>query len=416
MSRRLLPTLFLALAACAPTAVPEQTTTVTPAPTTSSVPATTTSTVATTTTTVPTTTTTTLPPFEGLAAELITDALRQPVFVAAPPGDSSLYVLERGGRIRVLAPDGTINTLMDLTGRVGSGGIEQGLLGLAFHPAYAENGRVFAYYTNRNTDSELIEFQVPPGSDMGDPASIRVVLNVTQPTIRHNAGMVEFGPDGYLYVSLGEGGAAGVNAQNPKTLLSAILRLDVDGEFPYEIPPDNPFADGVDGAPEVWAYGLRNPWRFSIDPVARLIYIGDVGHERWEEVDVVPIDGGGYNFGWLRMEGSQCFSPRDCDPTGMILPALEYGHEDGCSITGGYVYRGTLIPELVGHYFYSDWCTGFLRSFRYIDGATEEADWSDQIGDVGMVTSFGLDGASELLFTTWDGGLYRIVAVREAAG
>ncbi len=413
MRRGILLALSVVLAACSPEALSEATTTPPPTTTTTTTPSTTTTTAPSTTTTIaPTTTTTTLPALTGIAAELITDDLRQPVFVAAPPGSEVLYVLERGGRIQAVGPDGSISTFMDLTGRVGSGGIEQGLLGLAFHPGFAGNGRVFAYYTNRNTDSELVEFAVPPGAEEGDPDSIRVVLNVTQPTIRHNAGMLEFGPDGYLYVSLGEGGAAGVNSQNPKTLLSAILRLDVDGEFPYEIPPDNPFADGVDGAPEVWAYGLRNPWRFSIDPVDRLMYIGDVGHERWEEVDVVSIDGGGYNFGWLRMEGSHCFSPRDCDPTGMVLPVLEYGHEDGCSITGGYVYRGSLIPELAGHYFYSDWCTGFLRSFRYTGAASEQIDWSEQIGDVGMITSFGLDGSGELLFTTWGGGLHRIVPVR----
>ena len=201
---------------------------------------------------------------------------------------------------------------------------------------------------------------------MGDPSSEIQLLTFDKPTTRHNGGMLQFGPDGYLWMSLGEGGAASVNSQDPNRLLSSILRLDVDSGEPYGIPEDNPFAGGG-GAPEVWAKGLRNPWRFSID--GDLIYIGDVGHEDFEEIDIVPLDGAPYNFGWLRMEGTSCFQ-RGCDAVaeGLTLPVVEYTHAEGCSVTGGFVYRGAAIPELDGHYFYGDWCGEWIRSFRYEGG------------------------------------------------
>jgi glucose/arabinose dehydrogenase len=184
----------------------------------------------------------------------------------------------------------------------------------------------------------------------------------------------------------------------------------VDGGDPYGIPADNPFADGG-GAPEVWAKGLRNPWRFAIDPVERLIYIGDVGHERWEEVDVASLDDGGLNFGWLRMEGSQCFqSGCDAIAEGLTLPVLEYSHDEGCSITGGFPYRGADIPELSGHYFYADWCGAWVRSFRYGAGtANDQREW---FTGVGQIDSFGMDGSGEIYLLTWEGAVFRIVAQR----
>lgn len=366
----------------------------------------------TTSTTTSTTTTTTLPPLEAVVLELITAELDRPVYLTSPPGDDRRFVAERDGRILLLRPDGAVaeEPFLDLRTEVFDFGIEQGLLGLAFHPGYADNGRLFVYYTDAQDDTVLVEYAVSSDPDVGDPESARQILYVDQPTNRHNAGMLQFGPDGYLWLSLGEGGAAGTHAQNPDTILSAIVRIDVDDGDPYAIPPDNPFIDG--DAPEVWAYGLRNPWRFSIDPVDQLIYIADVGHERWEEINVVPIDQGGWNFGWLNMEGSACFQ-RDCDPSDKTLPVVEYSHDDGCSVTGGFVYRGLAIPELHGTYFYGDWCSGFLRSFVYRDGAVvDDKDWTDELGFTSQPTSFGLDADGELYITTWEGELFKIVGVR----
>lgn len=364
-------------------------------------------------TTVPASTTT-LAPLQGLAVELVVEGLDQPTFVTSPPGDGRLFVVERVGTVVIVDPERGLlpDPFIDLRDRVSSGGIEQGLLGLAFHPDYADNGRFFVYYTDLGANSRLVEHRVGSHPDQADAGGERVVLAFDQFVDRHYGGMLLFGPEGFLYVSLGEGGKASAHAQNPDSMLAAILRLDVDHGDPYATPADNPFAAGG-GAPEVWAKGLRNPWRFSIDPVEGLVYIADVGHTEWEEINVVPLEGGGYNFGWLPMEGSRCFQGRTCDPTGKVLPVVEYSHAEGCSVTGGFVYRGQAIPELVGHYFYADWCGGWVRSFRYLDGeATEARDWSADVGEIGQVNSFGLDAAGELYLATHEGSVYRIVPER----
>jgi hypothetical protein len=360
-----------------------------------------------------TTTTTTvepLPPLQGVALEFVTEGLDQPVFVLPQPGTDRLLVVEREGVVQVVGRDGVVQDApyLDLSSVIGSSSIEQGLLGMAFHPGNPE--RVFVYYTLPSNTSVLAEIPIVDG----EPAVAEIIelLRFEQPTERHNAGMIEFGPDGYLFLALGEGGAAGTHAQDPNTLLSSILRLDLDRGEPYAVPADNPFAGGG-GAPEVWAYGLRNPWRFSIDPLERLVYIGDVGHSDWEEIDVVSLDGGGFNFGWASMEGTHCFSTSDCDTAGLELPVLEYPHSDGCSVTGGYVYRGAAIPELTGHYFYGDWCSGFIRSFRFENGAVfDEHDWTEELGFSGQVNSFGVDAEGELLIATWEGTIYRLVPLR----
>ncbi|MDH3307448.1 MAG: PQQ-dependent sugar dehydrogenase, partial [Acidimicrobiia bacterium] len=333
------------------------------------------------TTTIPSTTTTVPPaPLQALALELVAD-LRRPVAIATAPGDDRVFVAEQGGVIRVVEGSGNLaeEPFLDITDRVFAGGIEQGLLGLAFHPSFASNGRLFVYYTDASNDTHLVEFRAPAGG-VADRATAREVLTIAQPTDRHNGGMLLFGPDGYLWLGLGEGGAARDNAQNPSTLLGSILRIDVDGGDPYGIVGDNPFVAGG-GAPEVWAYGLRNPWRFTIDPVDRLLYIGDVGHSEWEEINVVSIDtDAGANFGWLPMEGTRCFLA-GCDPTGMTLPVVEYEHIDSCSVTGGVVYRGDAIPELHGVYVYGDWCGGWAKSFRIEDGNPADAGvWFDDLG------------------------------------
>ena len=220
-----------------------------------------------------------------------------------------------------------------------------------------------------------------------------------------------------LYLALGDGGAGGasVNGQHPETLLASIIRIDIDSGDPYSIPADNPFADGVGGRPEVWSYGLRNPWRFSIDATDNLIYIGDVGQGSTEEINIARLVPRGHNFGWDRLEGTPCYSGA-CDSEGTVLPALEYSHSDGLSVTGGFVYRGLAIPELTGHYFYADWVSEWIRSFRF-DGATvsDQADWTGDL-QPGHVTSFGVDNEGELYITTSfsgpDGALLKIVPIR----
>jgi hypothetical protein len=212
---------------------------------------------------------------------------------------------------------------------------------------------------------------------------------------------------------MGDGADSRAQAQDPNTFFGKVHRIDVDSGDPYGIPAENPFVDGG-GLPEVWAYGLRNPWRFSIDPVDRLIYIADVGHADQEEIDVLPIDDGGFNLGWSDMEGTRCFHKQDCDPADYTSPVITYSHEDGnCSVTGGAVYRGQEIPELVGTYFYSDWCKQWIRSFKYVDGqVTEETDWTEDLGTIGQVNSFGIGGDGELYLVTYEGVVAKFSAVR----
>ncbi|MGI9648307.1 MAG: PQQ-dependent sugar dehydrogenase, partial [Acidimicrobiia bacterium] len=386
--------------------------------TTTSPPATTTSSTTTLPPTTTTSTSTTLPPdpLQGLALEVLASGLSRPTFATALPGDNRVFVVEAVGRIQILDETGALlpEPFLNIRNRVGSVSIEQGLLGLAFHPDYPADGRFYVYYTDRSDNSVVAEYRVSNDPNLAVSTDERVVLELQQPDIRHNAGMLQFGPDGYLYIGTGDGGAGGasVNGQDPFTPLAAILRLDVDGGIPYSIPPDNPFADGSEGAPEVWAYGLRNPWRFSIDPVDGLIYIGDVGQESREEINAVPLVPVGYNFGWPSVEGTRCFFESGCDPADYVVPVLDYTHDEGLSVTGGYVYRGVAIPELAGHYFYADWVREWIRSFRLVDGAaTDEQDWTAQLRP-GQINSFGLDGQGELLIATWDGEVARVVPVR----
>ena len=365
-------------------------------------------------------TTNPLPPLQGFELEVIDADYRQPTVITAPEGDDRLFVVQRVGVIRIIDSN---NEMLDpaflaIDDRVLAGGIEQGLLGLDFHPDFAQTGRFYVYYTDRGGRRQLSEFTVSADDpNVADPASERVIFEREQPPnatdIRHYAGQVHFGPDGYLYVSLGDGADSRAQAQDPDTFFGTILRIDVDGGDPYGVPSDNPFVGGG-GAPEVWAYGLRNPWRFSIDPVDGLVYIADVGHADQEEINVVSLEGGGYNFGWSDMEGTRCFHKTDCDPADYTAPVITYNHEDSnCSVTGGFVYRGVSIPELVGTYFYSDWCAKWIKSFKFVDGeVTEERDWTDELGELGQVNSFGVGGDGELYLVTFEGTVAKLVATR----
>lgn len=357
-------------------------------------------------------------PLLGLALETVTDDVHQPTAVASPVGDDRLFVVEREGRVRVIDPDEGLveEPFLDLEDRVQSSGIEQGMLGLAFHPGFAENGRVFVYYVESGGQRRLSELHVAGAAQNPEAGDERVLLELPQPPgsvdTRHYGGMLVFGPDGYLWASLGDG-ADFAQGQDPGSLYGTIIRIDVDtaGE-PYGVPGDNPFVTGG-GAAEVWAYGLRNPWRFTIDPVDRLVYIADVGQEDWEEVDIVPMDSPGANFGWPDSEGARCFLVSDCDLDAFTLPAAEYDHDEGCSIIGGHVYRGRAIPELAGHYFFGDWCGMWVRSFRYAaGGVTDEVDWSADLAGAGQINAFGVDGAGELYIANFAGTVARIVPVR----
>jgi glucose/arabinose dehydrogenase len=346
--------------------------------------------------------------------EQVGDRFRSPVYVTSPPGDSRLFVVEQAGRIRVVRNGQTLDQpFLDISPRVRSGG-EQGLLSMAFHPDYRANGWFYVNFTDRNGDTRIERFKAGANPDVADPGSRRLVMTIDQPYSNHNGGLVMFGPDGMLYVGMGDGGSGGDprrNGQNPRVLLGKILRINVSRAEPYTIPAGNPFANGQAGAPEVWATGTRNPWRFSFDRPTGLLYIGDVGQDRVEEIDVAPASRAAVNYGWNIMEGGECFRSSGCEQSGLHAPVLTFANGGGdCSVIGGYVYRGRSIPEIVGHYFYSDYCGGWLRSFRYQNGAaTDRRSW--KIPNIGNVVSFGEDSSGELYIVAENGRIFRFAGV-----
>jgi glucose/arabinose dehydrogenase len=358
----------------------------------------------------------TLPQGTGARLLGVASGLSFPLYLTAPPGEAArVFVVEKTGGIRIIKSGTLLGTpFLDISGQVSSGS-EQGLFGLAFDPNYASNGRFFVHYTNPAGDTRVSRFQVSANPDIADAGSEQVILAVTQPYPNHNGGQLLFGPDGLLYLGLGDGGSSGDpqgRGQDLSDLLGAILRLDVRAGSSYTVPPDNPFVAQAGARPEIWSYGLRNPWRFSFDRGTGDLYIADVGEGQFEEVDVSPAAGGagkGLNFGWNRMEGSHCFNSGQCDQAGLTLPAYEYSHSNGCSITGGYVYRGSAMPSLQGLYFFADYCQGWVRSLRYTGGTgTELTDWR-ALQPGGSITSFGEDAAGELYLTTESGGVFKVV-------
>ncbi len=350
------------------------------------------------------------------ALQLVSDNLSSPVFVTAPPGDTArLFAVEQGGRIRVLHHDTLLATpFLNIARHISAGG-ERGLLSLAFHPGYAQNGRFYVYFTNPAGDIVIVRYLVTANPDVADSTSGDTVLAVAHRSeSNHNGGLVVFGPDGKLYAGLGDGGGGGDpsgNGQNRHALLGKILRLDVDAGAPYAIPADNPFVGDTGARAEIWVCGVRNPWRFSFDRQTGDLYIGDVGQGAWEEVDVLAAGApGGGNYGWNTMEGRHCYGASSCPTSGLVLPLLEYGHGEGCSVTGGYVSRDSAVPDLLGLYLYGDYCSGWVRSFRYAGAqATDPRDWP-ALAVSGGLSSFGEDARGRIYVTTLSGNLYRIVS------
>lgn len=355
-------------------------------------PATSTTTSAGTTTT-PEATTTTLAPLRGLAYQEVA-SLEFPIQLVEWDGGFSL-IATKDGQIWVMEPDGEVrpSPVLDISDQVHNEG-ERGLLSIV---GSEDHTQVYVHYSREGGgDTVVSRFTWDDGALTDE----QILFEHDQPAPNHNGGMLKLGPDGFLYLGLGDGGGANDtfgHGQNTETLLAGIVRLDVDG--------------GSD--PLLWQYGLRNPWRFWIDNSADLIYIADVGQNAYEEVNVAGLEEG-LNYGWSIMEGVHCFSSSDCDMSGLTLPVVEVEHGDAgtCSITGGPVYRGTAIPELEGHYFYSDYCGGYLRSFLYRDGeVVEQADWTDQVGVPGGIVSFGVDFFGEVYVMTTDRVL-KVVPVR----
>ncbi len=350
---------------------------------------------------------------QALELELVQFAggLSQPLSIAHA-GDARLFVIEKAGRIRIVRPNGTVDPVpyLDITARVGDSSGEMGLLGLAFHPDYASNGYFYVNYTTTVDDprrTRISRFTVSASPDVADPASEDVLLTVDQPASNHNAGDIHFGPDGFLYIPLGDGGADRGTAQDMGTVLGKILRLDVDtasgnadcygsGTGHYTVPASNPYLDGAgNSCDEIWAVGFRNPWRSSFDRATGDFYLGDVGDGSYEEIDLQPVSSlGGENYGWPCYEGNHVTSWPGCGPSAHTLPIFEYTHSDGCAVTGGYVYRGSAYPPLVGRYLLADYCTGYLWDLAPTDSGWQATKHTNE-GSFGLV-AFGEDVAGEL--------------------
>ncbi|MBP6471724.1 MAG: PQQ-dependent sugar dehydrogenase [Chloroflexi bacterium] len=345
---------------------------------------------------------------------VVVEGLDQPLYLTNA-GDGRLFIVEKEGAIRIVQ-DGRLldDPFLDIRDRVNADSSERGLLSIAFHPDYARNGRFFVNYTNLAGNTAVSAFQIGSSPNQADPNSESILLTIRQPYANHNGGQLQFGPDGYLYIGMGDGGSGGDpqgNGQNPASLLGALLRLDIDqatDAAQYGIPADNPFVADAAKLPEIWATGLRNPWRFSFDRATGDLLIADVGQNQWEEVNFLPAGSpGGSNFGWNIMEGTHCYDRNTCNQTGLVLPVIDYRHEQGrCSITGGYVYRGSQFPTLGGVYFFGDYCSGEIWGMT----AGENGRFSAQVlyRSPSRIASFGEDAAGELYVVDISGGIYQI--------
>ncbi|HEX2094079.1 MAG TPA: PQQ-dependent sugar dehydrogenase [Longimicrobiaceae bacterium] len=363
------------------------------------------------------------PPVPDLALEeAVNGGFPTPTLLTSPPGDSRFFVVSVNGLISVVQGREILpEPFLDLRGRVKQQR-EMGMFSMVFHPRYASNGYFYVNFTDASGQIRIERYTVSSDPNRADPASMKLILAIDHPpTEEHFGGPMQFGPDGKLYIGVGDGGHGhSANAQDRGTLLGKVLRIDVDAGDPYAIPQDNPFVGEAGTRGEIWALGVRNPWRLSFDRVTGLLYLADVGENHWEEVNVVPASRGGYNFGWPRMEGAHCYPPdlASCDRSGLTLPTLEYPHPDtpgeatsqhpaGCSVTGGYVYRGSRMPGLRGHYLYGDLCKGWVRSFRYQDGqVTDQRQYS--LPGLAFLVSFGQDASGEVYVLPYSGRVYRL--------
>ena len=329
----------------------------------------------------------------------------QPLFLTASPDDTNrLFVVEQDGRILIVKGDRVLTTpFLDISKKLSTGG-ERGLLGLAFHPHFSSNERLFVNYTRAQDRATVIAEYHASSNPNQVTLDESVLLVIPQPYGNHNGGMIAFGPDHYLYIGMGDGGSGGDPenyAQNPNELLGKFLRIDVDQPPPYGIPPDNPFVK-EHGRPEIFAWGLRNPWRFSFDQKTGNLWAGDVGQHAWEEIDVIKK---GKNYGWRLLEGTHCFNPEThCRQVPHLVdPVTEYAQEQGrCSVTGGYVYRGEKIPDLVDTYVFGDFCSGEI--WGYLDGETRILQSTDL-----QISSFGQDRDGELYVVGYEGEIFRIM-------
>ena len=352
--------------------------------------------------------------FPAVTLTRIASGFAQPLgIVHAGDGSGRLFILEQAGRVRILRDGAVVPApFLDISDRVLAGG-ERGLLGLAFPPGFAGKGHFYVDYTRVPDGATVVSrFRLSPDPDAALATGEEGLLLIDQPFANHNAGQLAFGPDGFLYVALGDGGSGGDpfgNGQNRGTLLGNILRIDVEsGVAPYAVPPGNPFVQEPAARGEIWAFGLRNPWRFSFD--GDLLYVADVGQNTREEVSLVDIGSGGANLGWPVLEGTYCFAGPEslCQDNDFVDPIYEYENAGGrCSITGGYVYRGVRFPELAGAYFFSDYCSGEIMALRVDDGEVTESRVFPEA--VRLLSSFGVDGDGEVYVTTFTGGaVYRL--------
>lgn len=347
----------------------------------------------------------------SVTLQKVADGFNLPVYLTHA-GDERLLVVEKHGVVSIIS-DGVrqADLFLDIEDRVNSRSNEQGLLGMAFHPDFRTNQRLFVYYTDGTNAVVISEFSAAEDLNSADSDSERILLTIPQPYRNHNGGALEFGPDGYLYIGLGDGGSANdpdYNGLDRSTLLGSILRIDVDSGDPYGIPADNPFVGDDVAKHEIWAYGIRNAWRISFDSATGDLFIGDVGQNEWEEVSWQPAAStGGENYGWNAWEGTHCFT-NECDAfADATQPIIEYSHADGCSVTGGYVYRGSVSPSLVGNYVYGDFCSGNIW------GAIPTGDgWQTALlANSGFfISSFGVDANNELYVLDYQGVVYRVSA------
>ncbi len=345
---------------------------------------------------------------------VLSGGLRKPVYLTHA-GDERLFVAEQDGRVRIVKNSELLSDpFLDISGLLATDGSERGLLGLTFHPQYAQNGYFYVVYTNRDGDTEITRYTVSADDpNQADVNSGQRLFLIDQPYGNHNGGQLAFGPDGYLYIGLGDGGAVGDpydNAQDPGTLLGSILRIDVDGDPPYSIPADNPFVNDPDASGEVWLIGLRNPWAFSFDALTGDLYISDVAQDGLEEVNFHPAHSpAGVNFGWPYFEGSACYDAESCDDRNFRFPIFEYEHgEDGCAVIGGQVYRGQQFPALAGNYFFSDFCSGKIWTLRF-DETTGEWVRTAVAESTTLVSAISTDAAGELYVLDYaEGAIWQI--------